>query len=91
MTGRLFYRIIWKSVFELEKMFSKYRHKLETKAFIPENYTTNYFLTQEEKIFWVTYILFQTLRMPQVLETAKQVSLEILEEELTNKQAQNIA
>lgn len=76
---------------ELEKMFSKYRHKLEKKAFITENYTTNYFLTQEEKIFWVTYILLQTLRMPQVLEIAEQVSLETLEEELTNEQAQNIA
>lgn len=75
----------------LEKMFGKCRHKLETKAFITENYTINYFLTQEEKIFWVTYILLQTLRMPQVLETAKQVSLETLEEEFTNEQAQNIA
>ena len=75
----------------LEKMFGTYRHILETKAFITENYTTNYFLTQEERIFWVTYILIQILRMPQVLEIAKQVSLETLEEELTNEQAQNIA
>lgn len=75
----------------LEKMFSKYRHKLETKVFITENYTTNYFLTQEEKIFWVTYILIQTLRMPQVLELAEQVGLETWEGKLTDKQAQNIA
>lgn len=75
----------------LEKMFSKYRRKLETKAFITENYTTNFFMTQEERIFWVTYILIQILRMPQVLEIAEQVSLETLEEELTNEQAQNIA
>lgn len=27
----------------LEKMFGTYRHILETKAFITENYTTNYF------------------------------------------------
>lgn len=75
----------------LEQMFSKYRHKLETKIFITENYTTNFFLTQEERIFWVTYILIQILRMPQVLEIAEQVSLETLEEELTNGQVQNIA
>lgn len=75
----------------LEKMFSIHRHKLETKAFITENYTTNFFLTQEERIFWVTYILIQILRMPQVLEIAKQVSLETLKEELTNEQAQNMA
>lgn len=75
----------------LEEMFSKYRHKLETKVFITENYKTNSFLTQEEKRFWVTYILIQTLRMPQVLALAEQVSLETWEEELTHKQAQNVA
>ncbi|MBD5536253.1 MAG: DUF4238 domain-containing protein [Lachnospiraceae bacterium] len=75
----------------LEKMFSEYRNKLERKVFITENYKTNYFLTQEEKSFWITYILIQILRMPQILELAEQVSLETLGEELTNKQAQNIA
>lgn len=75
----------------LEKMFSEYRYKLETKVFITENYATNSFLTQEEKIFWVTYIIIQILRMPQVLELAKQVGLETWEKKLTDKQAQNIA
>lgn len=75
----------------VEQMFGEYRHKLEAKVFIAENYATNSFLTQKEKIFWVTYILVQILRMPQVLEIAEQVSLETLEEELTNEQAQNIA
>lgn len=75
----------------LEQMFSKYRHKLETKVFITENYATNFFLTQEEKTFWVTYILIQTLRMPQVLELVEKVGLETLEGELTYKQVQNIA
>lgn len=76
---------------ELEKKFSEYRHKLERKAFIAENYATNIFLTQEEKLFWITYILVQILRMPQILELAEQVGLETWEEELTNKQVQNIA
>ena len=75
----------------VEKMFSEYRNKLERKVFITENYITNSFLTQEEKLFWITYILIQILRMPQILELAEQVSLETLGEELTNKQAQNIA
>ena len=75
----------------MEKMFSEYRHKLERKAFITENYTTNSFLTQEEKLFWITYILIQILRMPQILELAEQVGSEIWGEELTNKQTQNIA
>lgn len=75
----------------LEKMFSEYRNKLERKVFITENYITNSFLTREEKSFWITYILIQILRIPQILELAEQVSLETWEEELTNKQAQNIA
>lgn len=75
----------------IEKMFSEYRHKLERKAFITENYAMKFFLTQEEKSFWITYILIQILRMPQILELAEQVGLETWEEELTNKQAQNIA
>lgn len=75
----------------LEKMFSEYRYKLERKVFIKENYITNYFLTQEEKSFWITYILIQILRMPKILELAEQVSLETWKEELTNKQIQNIA
>lgn len=80
-----------KFFFVIEKMFSKYRHKLERKVFIAENYTTNFFLEQEEKLFWITYILIQILRMPQILELAEQVGLETWKEELTNKQAQNIA
>ena len=48
----------------MAKMCREYRHKLERKAFITENYKTNYFLTQEEKSFWITYILIQILRMP---------------------------
>lgn len=75
----------------MEKKFSEYRHRLERKVFIAENYKTNFFLTQEEKIFWVTYILIQILRMPQILELAEQAGLETCEEELTNQQAQNIA
>lgn len=75
----------------LEQMFSRYRHKLETKVFITENCDTNFFLTQEEKTFWVTYILIQTLRIPQVLELVEKVGLETLEGELTYKQVQNIA
>lgn len=75
----------------MEKMFGEYRHKLERKAFMTENYKTNFFLTREEKIFWITYILVQILRMPQILELAEQVGLETWDEELTNKQAHNIA
>lgn len=76
---------------EMEKMFGKYRHNLERKAFITENYSMNSFLTQEEKLFWITYILIQILRIPQILELAEQIGLETWEEELTNKEAQNIA
>ena len=75
----------------MEKMFGEYRHKLERKAFIAENYKTNFFLTREEKLFWITYILVQILRIPQILELAEHVGLETWEEELTKKEAQNIA
>lgn len=75
----------------MEKMFSIYRHELERKVFITENYRTKFFLTQKEKAFWVTYIIIQILRTPQILELAEQISLETWEEDLTNKQAQNIA
>lgn len=75
----------------IEKMFGEYRYKLEKKAFITDNCKTNCFLKQEEKIFWVTYILIQILRMPQILELAEKVSLRTWENELNNKQAKNVA
>lgn len=75
----------------LEKSFSVYRSKLECKAFIEDNYKTRCFLKREEKEFWLTYILIQILRMPQILEAAEGVSLEIYKDTINAKQAKNIA
>lgn len=75
----------------MEKMFSEYRDKLEKKAFVEENYKTKCFLTGEEKVFWVTYILIQILRIPQILNLAENVSLETWGNEINTKQAKNIA
>lgn len=75
----------------MEKRFSKYRDKLEKKAFIEENYKTKCFLTSEEKIFWVTHILIQILRLPQILDLAENVSLETWKNQINNMQAKNIA
>lgn len=74
-----------------EKKFSNYRHKLECKAFIESNYKTKCFLTSEEKVFWVIYILIQLLRIPQVLQAAEETCLEIFGDGINEKQAKNIA
>lgn len=70
----------------LERLFSAgkkalvhIRHELEKKVFIRDNYKTKCFLSKEEKVFWVTYIVVQILRMPQILEIAENVSQETLE------------
>lgn len=75
----------------IEKMFSEYRHELERKAFIEANYKTKCFLTSKEKVFWVTYILIQILRTPQILNVAEDMSLEAWEDQINAKQAKNIA
>lgn len=75
----------------IEKMFGNFRGRLERKAFIEENYRTKCFLANEEKIFWVMFILIQILRMPQVLKMAECVSKEIWSDNINTKQAQNIA
>mgnify|MGYP002522808164 CR=1 FL=1 len=75
----------------IEKMFGNYRRELENKAFLEENYKTKCFLTNEEKAFWMTYIIIQMLRMPKVLQLAEDLSLKIWENEINTKQAKNIA
>lgn len=75
----------------IEKKFSNFRDRLERKSFIEENYKTKCFLTNEEKIFWVTFILIQTLRMPQVLYIAECLSKETWGDNINSKQAKNIA
>lgn len=75
----------------IENMFCKYRCELENKAFLEENYKTKCFLTNEEKAFWMTYIIIQMLRMPETLQLAENLSLKIWENEINTKQAKNIA
>ncbi|MBQ6408615.1 MAG: DUF4238 domain-containing protein [Butyrivibrio sp.] len=74
-----------------EKWFSEYRKKLERKASLPENLKTNCFLTSEEKVFWVTYIIVQILRTPQILGLAEEVGAEIWQDRVNDKQLKNIA
>lgn len=54
-------------------------------------YRTKCFLTSEEKVFWVAYIIIQILRLPQILDLAERTSLEILGKQININQAQNIA
>ena len=75
----------------IEKMFGNYRRELENKASLEENYKTKCFLTNEEKAFWMTYIIIQMLRMPETLQLAENLSLKIWENEINTKQAMNIA
>lgn len=75
----------------IEKMFSDFRSGLERKAFIEDNYRTNRFLTNDEKVFWVTYIIIQILRTPQILEIAESLSIETWGDNVSSKQAKNIA
>ncbi len=75
----------------LERMFAKYRRMLERKAFNEENYFTKCFLTKEEKEFWVTYMIVQVLRLPNVLELAKELSIDMFGDAVKNNKAKNIA
>lgn len=75
----------------IENWFSQYRSKLERKAFLPENYTTNCFLTSEEKAFWVTYIVVQMLRLPEVLKLAERTAKETWKDKVNSNQINNIA
>lgn len=75
----------------IERMFGEFRNRLEIKAFIEDNYRTKCFLTNDEKVFWVTYIIVQILRMPHILEMAENLSKETWGEKINSKQAKNIA
>ena len=75
----------------LERMFSMYRTKLERKAFNEENYKIRCFLTREEKIFWTTFIVVQTLRSPQILREAAKALKDMVGEGLNDAQARNIS
>ena len=71
----------------LENSFGKYRKKLERKAFLEENC----FLTQEEKCFWVTYMIIQILRLPSALNAVTEAIKEHAAVTLSDAQAKNAA
>lgn len=75
----------------MERMFGAYRQELEQKAFIEDNYKTKCFLTGKEKVFWVTYILIQILRTPQLLNIAEETGKETWKDLINDNQAKNIA
>lgn len=74
---------------KMEEKFGEFRSKLERKVFIEDNYKTKCFLTNEEKIFWFTYIITQIIRLPQTLEIAENEAKKILQ--VNSQQAKNIA
>ena len=52
MSTRMSLRMYLEHFFaDIEKMFSDFRSGLERKAFIEDNYRTNCFLTNDEKVF----------------------------------------
>lgn len=71
---------------ELENMFGKYRADLERKVFQKSNYEIKCFLKKEEKAFWVTYIILQIMRLPEVLKLAEEVGRQTLGNEFPNHQ-----
>lgn len=75
----------------IEKMFGKFRNRLERKEFIEDNYRTKCFLANDEKVFWITYIIIQILRMPQILEMAESLCKDTWGEKVDLKQTKNIA
>ena len=75
----------------IEKRFGDFRNRLEEKAFLEENYKTKCFLTNEEKIFWITFIILQIIRSPQTLEIAESLAKETWGDNINLKQAKNIA
>lgn len=90
--GKIVFTNYLENVFSvMEKMFSDYRHGLERKAFVEDNYKTKCFLTNEEKTFWRIYILIQILRTPYILELAENVSQETWGDQINTEQAKNIA
>lgn len=77
-------------LWQFETMFSGYRNELESKAFNEENCKTKCFLRTEEKRFWITYILLQMLRIPQVLEKMQEIIQKIIPE-IGKQQAKNLS
>lgn len=76
---------------QMEIRFSKYRKKLESKAFNKENYKIISFLESEEKTFWITFIILQILRLPITLNTVKEFIKEYFKENVTDEQARNFS
>lgn len=87
----LFANHIEKTLANLERMFYDYRTKLESKAFIKENFRTKCFLKHEEKFFWITYLCVQMMRSPKVLSIAKEFCKENLQNDVSTNKAENIA
>lgn len=75
----------------LEIMYSKYRSMLEGKAFCKEGIFADCFLSQEEKAFWTTFIVIQTLRSPQILKEAALALKGLMGEGFSDIQARNIS
>ena len=69
--GSYFQRnLIEKCLMGLEGQFTTKRHKLEQKL-IKENFGKACFFTEEEKVFWKTYIAVQMLRTPSVIKNGE--------------------
>lgn len=57
---------IEKALSVLERMFSKHRESMRSRIKLTDPHTKN-FLSDEEGVFWITYITVQLLRMPKVI------------------------
>ena len=90
--GKIIYQnLIENTLSAVEKLFPKYREKLEKKSFFEENFSTKCFLTSEEKAFWVTYIVIQMLRSPQVLDEAEKITIDTFADKISSQEAKNLA
>ena len=82
---------IEKNLSGVEGLFASNLKKIESKAFLKENYKTKCFLTTQEKTFWKLFVAIQMMRNPVVLDEANDVIKEVSQLMLTDSQIRAIA
>lgn len=61
----------------LERMFSKHRESMRSRIKLTDPHTKN-FLSDEEGVFWITYITVQLLRMPKIINEISSALAEMI-------------
>lgn len=61
----------------LEEQFSKYKNSIRTRIMVADSHTRN-FLSEDEVLYWLTYITLQILRLPKIIDAATAFFKEII-------------